>query len=167
VLGTRESDAILLCGEEENRSSVTENRTDHYVLVGFVPCKVSSKMHIDGRHAIMQAQGESDGHTGTHLVERSPKQARIVSAEGCEIVGPGYSDPAIIGSGRAMHNNGVGVSNIETVVSHARKTGDGVENSGGNTAQKQEDVGDLSVYGKMIKTDSAPRSNPRQVPAPR
>jgi hypothetical protein len=90
---TRESDAILFCGEEENPSGVTKSRANSYVLVGSVLCKISSEVHMDGRRVVTQARGKSDDHAGTSHTEREPKCAWIVSVEGCEIVGPGYSDP--------------------------------------------------------------------------
>jgi hypothetical protein len=60
-------------------------------MVGSVPCKLSSKVHINGRCVF----GAKDKGVEREAVEtdagRSFKHSRVMSAEGQEIVGPGYS----------------------------------------------------------------------------
>jgi hypothetical protein len=62
-------------------------------MVGSVPCKLSSKVHINGRCVF----GAKDKGVEREAVEtdagRSFKHSRVMSAEGQEIVGPGYSVP--------------------------------------------------------------------------
>jgi hypothetical protein len=53
-LPTRGSDAILLCGGESVRPSVIKEAINDYVLVGSVPCKLSSEVHIDGLWVVGQ-----------------------------------------------------------------------------------------------------------------
>jgi hypothetical protein len=79
-------------------------------VVGTVPCRVSTEVHAGGQRII----GAS---TMTAIVdsEYNSKRARLVSTEGCEIVGPGY--PKLmhtvgwraVGDGNPLHEDRMSV----------------------------------------------------------
>jgi hypothetical protein len=61
-------------------------------MVGSWPCKVSSKIHINGRR-VSEPVHEDKGKTTTTEPEdeKGPKRGRVVLSKGREVVGPSYS----------------------------------------------------------------------------
>jgi hypothetical protein len=56
------------------------------------PCKVSSEIHINGRHVSERVHEDKGKMTALISEDRKdPKRARVVLSKGCEVVGPGYS----------------------------------------------------------------------------
>jgi hypothetical protein len=80
---------LLRDGEE--LSQRPEQTEEHVVMVGSWPCKVSSGIHINGRH-VSEPVHEDKGKTmATELEdENDPKRAHVVLSKGREVVGPGY-----------------------------------------------------------------------------
>jgi hypothetical protein len=61
------------------------------VMVDSWPCKVSSEIHINGRHISELVREDKGETTATELDnEKDPKRARVVLSKGHEVVRPGY-----------------------------------------------------------------------------
>jgi hypothetical protein len=88
----QKSHAIVLCGSEREQRKDGGQGT---VLIGSMPCKLSSEIHINMRIIF----GRQDGRfrTCARQVTRdatfSLKRRKLWTAEGREIVGPRYSCP--------------------------------------------------------------------------
>jgi hypothetical protein len=69
---------------------VTEQVSSNFALVGSVPCRLSSELHVDGQW-VAYKRGKETGYQvvlTSHTEDANPKRARIVTAEGREVVGP-------------------------------------------------------------------------------
>jgi hypothetical protein len=71
--------------------------TPNTMMIGSMPCRVASEVHV-GDRSIAQAKTmlNNDGDTGEYanpgedkLAEQ--KRVRVITAEGCKVVGLGYS----------------------------------------------------------------------------
>jgi hypothetical protein len=62
-------------------------------MVGSIPCRLSSEIHVDGQRVATTPGHEMMGKEQ----EACPKWARVMSAHGQEIVGPGYTVRACSG----------------------------------------------------------------------
>jgi hypothetical protein len=61
-------------------------------MVGLWPCKVSSEIHINGRHVSEPVHEDKGKTTATEPEdEKDPKRACVVLSKGHEVVRPGYS----------------------------------------------------------------------------
>jgi hypothetical protein len=121
----RVNHADVLCDGQE--SSRRPKQTDeHIVMVGLLPCKVSSKIHINGRHVSEPVHGDK-GKTMTMEPEdeMDPKRACVVLSKGCEVVGPGNSRS--IGAAAKVTNRGENSGNPNWV-------------SQDNSSDRQEDL---------------------------
>jgi hypothetical protein len=63
-------------------------------MVGSVPCRLSSEVHVDGCCVGGSSGNATDSQVQTATGEKIPKHARLMSREGREIVRPGYSAQA-------------------------------------------------------------------------
>jgi hypothetical protein len=76
--------------EESSRS--LEQTTEHVVVVGSCPCKVSSEIHITGRRVSEPVQKDKGKATVPKSEdEKDPKRACMVLSKGHEVVKLGYS----------------------------------------------------------------------------
>jgi hypothetical protein len=65
---------------------------EHVVMVGSWPCKVSFKVHINGRRVSEPVHEDKAKMMASEPEDRKdPKRARLVLSKGHEVVGPGYS----------------------------------------------------------------------------
>jgi hypothetical protein len=61
-------------------------------MVGSWPCKVSSEVHINGRHVTKPVREDKGKMTTTEPEDgKDPNRAWVVLSKGCEVVGLGYS----------------------------------------------------------------------------
>jgi hypothetical protein len=84
------------------------------MMVGSWPCKVSSKIHINGRR-VGEPVCEDKGKTMAMEPEdeKDPKRARVVLSKGREVVGPGHS--RLIGAAAKITDMGVNSGNSSRV----------------------------------------------------
>jgi hypothetical protein len=166
---TRASDAIVLCGEENMRSSVIEEAGDDYVLVGSIPCRLSSKVHIDGRRIIGQHASATGHQMMVHkcVGEANLKQARVMSAEGHEVIGSGYSDLMNMNQHTDRHDGFAGTEGKKMITRHAWEGSEGQKDLGGNLAQEYNCENSLLVWLEGKMSDSIARVNLMKVPEPR
>jgi hypothetical protein len=79
---------VLRDGEDSSRRP--EQAKEHIVMVGSWPCKVSSKIHINGRRVSEPVREDKGKMMNSKLEdEKDPKRARVVLFKGCEVVRPG------------------------------------------------------------------------------
>jgi hypothetical protein len=77
----------MCCTIEKNR-----HEGQNIVMVGLWPCKVSSKVHINGRRVSESVHEDKGKMIAMELKDgKDPKRARVVLSKGREVVGPGYS----------------------------------------------------------------------------
>jgi hypothetical protein len=81
-LAEQSSDVIILCGGTKSQHERQEQVEEDIIMVGIVPCKLLSKIHIDGRRVTMTARPDRE--------TIRPKCTRIMTTEGREVVGLGY-----------------------------------------------------------------------------
>jgi hypothetical protein len=80
---------VLRDGEESSRRS--EQTEEHVLMVGSWPCKVSSEVHINGRHVSEPVWGDKDKAMVLESEDENDlKRTRRVLSKGHEVVGPGY-----------------------------------------------------------------------------
>jgi hypothetical protein len=81
---------VLHDGEESSRRP--EQTEEHVVMVGSWPCKVSSKIHMNGWRISELVHEDKGKTTATEPKdEKDPKRARVVLSKGHVVVGLGYS----------------------------------------------------------------------------
>jgi hypothetical protein len=70
-------------------------RAEDVVMIGSMPCRLASEVHVDGQHIARKAVKLNDGTKGEADARRrmiiGSKHPRTLTAEGREVVGPGYS----------------------------------------------------------------------------
>jgi hypothetical protein len=84
------------------------------MIVGSWPCKVSSKIHINGRHVSEPVREDKGKTTATKPEdEKDLKRARVVLSKGCEVVESGYS--RLIGAAAKVTDRGENLGNPSRV----------------------------------------------------
>jgi hypothetical protein len=92
------------------------------IMIGAAPCKLSSELHVNERRVTVSVEIGMD--------ENQPKRAQIITTEGREVVGPGYSAVPVI---RKQEGN---ISN-KCVIKHERSPVD----NGADVAAERRDSG--------------------------
>jgi hypothetical protein len=92
------------------------------IMIGAAPCKLSSELHVNERRVTVSVEIGMD--------ENQPKRAQIITTEGREVVGPGYSAVPVI---RKQEGN---ISN-KCVIKHERSPVD----NGADVAAERRDPG--------------------------
>jgi hypothetical protein len=78
--------------DREESSQRPKQTEEHVVMVGSWPCKVSSEVHINGRHASELVRNDKVKMMATEPKDgKDPKRAWVVLSKGHEVVELGYS----------------------------------------------------------------------------
>jgi hypothetical protein len=93
-------DAAGRYGRKLKEPEEQETEGGKTVMIGSVPCKLSTEIHVNGQR-VDRGGVEKPGDSNT---SPKPKRARMLTAEGREVVGPGYTERACIG----MHEHADG-----------------------------------------------------------
>jgi hypothetical protein len=88
----QQSDAIMLCGGRVVRQETQLG--EGVVVVGSIPCRVSSEMHADGRRVVGSNTREAVNKVIVAACGSRLKRARLMSVEGCEIIRSIYPELA-------------------------------------------------------------------------
>jgi hypothetical protein len=106
----------VLCGGEASPAHDRTQATEHIMMVGAWPCRLSSKVHVKGRRVtnpVSLENGKEGAATGQEG-EKDPKRACVVTAEGRKVVELRYSE--LSGIARSVIAKGLGVG------SHSRQS---------------------------------------------
>jgi hypothetical protein len=89
----------MLRGEAGAQSVGSSQLSEGTMMVGAVPCKLSSELHVNGQRVFRAKDKSMEREVVVADAGRSPKRSRVISAEGREVVGPGYSMPTCMHKG--------------------------------------------------------------------
>jgi hypothetical protein len=87
----RESHAIMLCGGEPEMCHYAEPTANNFMVVGSVPCWLASELHVGRWYITRRADRRKQEVVSCAEDQTWLKRARVLTDEGCVVVGLGYS----------------------------------------------------------------------------
>jgi hypothetical protein len=143
-------------------------------MIGPVPCRVASEVHVDGRHiaqagTVQETSGKVGVRTGPET-SKMPRQKHtlVMTAEGREVVGPGYSTCKLVTKKDVAESSLHGEQRTKGVVGqdcvkvHSART-----DLGGIATRGLRGTGNPCLGSRLRKQDTEPRRGEKKVQAPR
>jgi hypothetical protein len=109
------------------RSNDTKAADDVYVLVGAVPCRLASEVHVNGRqvNGLQRSEASSLEVFNPSNEGINPKRPHLFYVEGRKIIRPSYSTPIAIIGAKKWGDSGTGASDPKMMgFLRRRKEGD-------------------------------------------
>jgi hypothetical protein len=87
------SEAIYLCGGGRLWPEDLKPKEENVVMIGLIPCRVLSEVHLDGRRVMSVVAEETEGQSSMAgcVGVKEVKHARVVTSAGHEVIRPGYT----------------------------------------------------------------------------